>query len=96
MPKLVCDPPPEGDSVEYYTLAGLPGDPTIQLTDALVPATGEMLAHCLLYDLSTLEPGAYQVRVSACNQWTCSLPAPLGFTVPEKPSTVAGLDIMFI
>ena len=86
MPFLVCDRPPAGEGVEYYTIAGLPGDPEVQLSD--LPEYG------LKYNLSDLPPGTYNVRMSACNQWVCSLPAPLEFTVLETPSTPLGLNIL--
>jgi len=85
MPKLVCDQPT--DVVDYYTLAGLPGDPQV---DRL--PTGP---HGFEYELQGLPPGQYSLRCSACNQWTCSLPAPLDFTVPEAPLPPVGLFISF-
>lgn len=85
MPFLVCDPPAASEAVEYYTIAGLPGDPRVnKSTD---PAFG------MKHDISSLAPGAYSIRVSACNAWECSLPSPFAFTRPGKPSLPIGLRI---
>jgi len=87
MPKLVCDKPPEGQDIDYYTIAGLPGDPKVPPSDH--PEYGVEI------DVSDLPPGTYSVRLSACQDtWGCSLPTPLDFTVPEKPSPPTGLAII--
>jgi hypothetical protein len=87
MPKLVCDTPDASQNVDYYTLAGLPGDPRVDKDP--IGAFG------FQYELSGLAAGTYSMRVSACNSWSCSLPAPLDFTVPDPPSKPAGLIINF-
>ena len=85
MPYLVCDRPPVAEGVEYYTIVGLPGNPQSPLsTDTTVGVK---------YDLKDVPPGAYSLKVSACNKWQCSLPAPFDFTVPAKPSQPTGLVI---
>ena len=86
MPKLVCDRPT--DQVDYYTLVGLPGDPQSPLS--------ENIDYGLEYELNGLSPGTYNLMVSACNTWSCSLTVPFDFTVPEPPSQPIGLDILFI
>jgi hypothetical protein len=88
MPKLACDQPSPDQIVDYYTIAGIPGDPRV---DRL--RTGP---HGFEYELKDLPSGAYSIQCSACNKWTCSLPAPLEFTVPEQPTTPTGLSILFI
>jgi hypothetical protein len=85
MPKLVCDMPPDAEQVKYYTIAGLPGNPT---TPKL--ATGP---YGFEYDLASLLPGTYSIRCSACNDWACSLPSPLDFTVPEKATAPLNLRL---
>lgn len=87
MPKLVCDMPPAAEQVKYYTIAGLPGDPTSPKLD-----TGP---HGFEYDLSGLPPGTYSIRCSACNDWTCSLPSPLDFSVPEPAGEPLNLHLVF-
>lgn len=77
MPYLVCDMPPAAEQVEYYTIAGLPGNPTSPKLD-----TGEF---GFKFDLKDVPPGTYTIQCSACNQWSCSLPSPLEFTVLAKP-----------
>lgn len=88
MPHLVCARPSDEEQVEHYTIAGLPGDPVVPVSDD--PEYG------LNYDISDLPEGTYSIRVSACNKWQCSLPAPLEFTVPGTPSQPTGLDISFV
>jgi len=85
MPKLVCDQPT--DQVDYYTLAGLPGNPMVDRNPE-GPYGFE-------YELTGIPRGSYSLTVSACNTWSCSLPAPLEFTVPEAPSQPLGLSILF-
>ena len=85
MPTLICDRPPALEQVKYYTIAGLPGDPTSPLSDN--PDYG------VEHDLGEIEPGSYSIRVSACNDWKCSLPTPFDFTVPDTPSQPLNLDI---
>lgn len=85
MPLLVCDTP--SDNVEYYTLAGLPDDPRVERDPENT--------YGFQYELGGLPPGTYSMRVSACNAWTCSLPAPLEFTVPDTLSQPTGLNILF-
>lgn len=85
MPKLVCDRPNPAENISYYTIAGLPGNPTTPLSD-----NGSF---GIEYDISDLPPGEYTVRVSACNEWQCSLPAPLDFTALPVPSLPTGLRI---
>ena len=87
MPYLVCDMPPAAEQVEYYTIAGLPGNPQSPKL-----ATGE---YGFKYDVSALVPGTYTIQCSACNQWSCSLPSPLVFTVPEKPIAPSSLRLEF-
>lgn len=87
MPKLVCDTPDPTQEVEYYTLAGLPDSPRVDKDP-----TG---THGFEYELAGLPVGTYSMRVSACNAWSCSLPAPLDFTVPDSPSQPVGLNIDF-
>ena len=86
MPTLVCDPPAPSEAVRYYTMAGLPNNPEAPIS--INPAFG------VEYDISDLPAGAYSVKVSACNDWACSLPSPLDFTVPEKASIPVGLRIL--
>lgn len=88
MPHLVCNEPAADEQVDHYTIAGLPGDPVVPVSDD--PTYG------LYYDISALPEGTYSIRVSACNKWQCSLPAPLEFTVPGQPSQPTGLNISFI
>jgi hypothetical protein len=87
MPKLVCDVPDPNQNVEYYTLAGLPNDPRVE--------KDPVGAYGFQYELAGLPPGPYSMRVSACNTWSCSLPSPLDFTVPESPLPPTGLNISF-
>jgi len=87
MPYFVCDKPGASETVEYYTLVGLPGNP-----QAPLDPTGE---YGFKYDLSDLPMGQYSLMVSACNTWTCSLAVPFNFTVPGKPSTPTSLRIEF-
>lgn len=87
MPFLVCDMPPAAEQVEYYTIAGLPDNPTSPKL-----ADGEF---GFKYDLASLVPGTYSVQCSACNQWSCSLPSPLVFTVPEKAGAPSRLRLDF-
>ena len=88
MPKLVCDQPSPVEVVEYYTIVGLPGNPQVDR----IPEG----PYAFEYELGDKNlSGAYSVLVSACNQWQCSLPAPLEFTVPERPSVPLGLSISF-
>ena len=86
MPYLKCDTPDPSEPVEYYTLAGLPGNPTVQRDPS-----GE---YGFKADISNLPLGDYSVRVSACNDWSCSLPAPLEFTALGRPSPPTGLSIL--
>jgi hypothetical protein len=83
---LVCDPPPAGEEVFYYTLVGLPNNP-----EAPRDETGE---YGFKYDLSYLEPGVYSLMVSACNEWKCSLAVPFEFSVPASPSSPSGLRLV--
>jgi len=83
---LVCDAPDPAEKVGYYTLAGLPGDPRVD-----IDPSGE---HGFKYDLSQLPAGEYSLRVSACNEWTCSLPAPFTFTALGAPAQPTGLRIL--
>lgn len=83
---LVCDTPSSSEQVEYYTLVGLPGNPA-----ALLDSTGE---YGFKYDLSYLDPGIYNLMVSACNEWSCSLSVPFDFTRPENPSSPSSLRIV--
>jgi len=85
MPYLICERPPESEGVKYYTIAGLPGNPQSPLS-----MDTNFGVH---YDLKDIAPGTYNIRVSACNDWQCSLPSPLDFTVPEPPSVPIGLGI---
>lgn len=87
MPYLVCDPPLPEEQVEYYTIVGLPDNPQAPLSDD--PAYG------VKYDITDVPPGTYTLQVSACNKWSCSLPAPFDFIVPEPPSVPVGLSILF-
>jgi hypothetical protein len=83
---LVCDAPDPAENVEYYTLVGLPGNPT-------VPAdTSE--GYGFKYDLSDLAPGTYSLMASACNDWGCSLEAPFGFVRPPNPSSPLNLRLL--
>ena len=88
MPKLVCDRPADSEQVEYYTLVGLPGNPRSPLSSNL--------KYGVEYDLKDISPGTYNLRVSACNAWKCSLPSPLEFTIPKPPSLPVKLRISFI
>jgi hypothetical protein len=87
MPYIVCDPPAASEQVKYYTMAGLPGNPRGELDP-----TGE---YGVKYDVTNLAPGSYELQCSACNDWTCSLPSPLLFTVPEKASVPVDLRLVF-
>lgn len=87
MPFLVCDMPPAAEQVEYYTIAGLPGNPTSPKLTA-----GEF---GFKYDLKDVPPGNYSIQCSACNQWSCSLPAPLEFTVLKSPLVPTQLRLVF-
>ena len=81
--KLVCDRPSPQQNVLYYTLVGLPGDPTV---DKL--STGP---YGFEYDLSQVPVGEYSVMVSACDYTQCSLPAPILIPIvppPESPANV--------
>ena len=83
---LVCDVPDPSEQVEYYTLVGLPDNPT-----APVDPNGE---YGFKYDLSYLAPGTYSLMVSACNSWQCSIAAPFEFAVPETPSSPLNLRLV--
>jgi len=87
MPHLTCDRPRPEENVKYYTIVGLPGNPQSNLSDDE--------RYGVYYDLEGLAPGTYSIKVSACNDWQCSLPSPLVFTVPEPPSQPNGLSISF-
>lgn len=83
-PFLVCDPPEEGQNVEYYLLTGL----SIVQPDEQVPldTTGQF---GFKLDLSGLPFGNYTVTGMACNKWGCSeASVPFEFTkiVPSVPS----------
>lgn len=84
--KLVCDMPPTTEQVDYYTLAGLPGDPRV---DKL--PTGP---YGFEYELADLPEGEYTVMCSACNSFQCSLPAPLVFNALPMPAVPVGLRIL--
>lgn len=86
MAKLICDRPPENEQIKYYTIAGLPGDPTSPLSEN--PEYG------VEFDLTDIPSGSYSIRVAACNDWQCSLPSPLDFTVPERASVPVNLHII--
>jgi hypothetical protein len=86
MPFLVSDPPVPSDNVSYYTIVGLPGNPT-----APVDPTGQ---YGVKYDVTDVPPGTYSLMVSACNAWECSLPAPFDFTRPNAPTSPVGLRIL--
>jgi hypothetical protein len=87
MPRLVCDMPPAVEQVKYYTIAGLPGNPTAPKLE-----TGD---YGFEYDLTSVPPGVYSIRCSACTDWACSLPSPLDFTVPENASAPLNLRLAF-
>jgi hypothetical protein len=87
MPFLVCDPPSLLEQVEYYTLAGLPGDPQSPYL--------EIGQYGFKFDLGDVPPGTYSIRCSACNKWSCSLPSPLVFTRPENALAPAGFRLVF-
>ena len=86
MPFIVCDRPAEAEQVKYYTMAGLPGNPVSPLSDDQ--------EFGVKYDVTALPPGTYELRCSACNDWACSLPSPLSFTVPEKASEPENLRLL--
>ena len=88
MPFIVCDRPPVEESVDYYTMVGLPGNPQAPV------APPEMAEYGVHYDITDLAPGNYTIQVSACNEWGCSLPSPLSFTVPAKCSAPARLRMV--
>ena len=83
---LVCDTPPESENVQYYTLVGLPGNP-----QAPRDPSGE---YGFKYELSYLKPGVYNLMVSACNDWSCSISVPFDFSVPGTPSSPLNLRIL--
>lgn len=87
MPYLVCDQPVTSENVEYYTIAGLPGNPTSPKIEGG--------AYGFKFDLKDVPPGKYSIRCSACNQWGCSLPSPLEFTRPENAITPSNLRLVF-
>ncbi len=87
MPFIVCDKPAASEQVKYYTMAGLPGNPQAPLSSN--PLYG------VEYDIASLPPGTYELQCSACNDWACSLPSPLSFTVPEKASVPGNLRLAF-
>lgn len=82
---LVCDPPAPSENVQYYTLVGLPGNPQTP-----IDPTGEF---GFRYDLSYLDPGTYNLMVSACNDWSCSIAAPFDFVRPDHPSSPLNLRL---
>lgn len=88
MPFLVCDRPPATEQVKYYTMAGLPGNPQ-------APIEPDGSEYGVKYDITSLPPGTYELQCSACNDWACSLPSPLSFTVPEKASVPVDLRLAF-
>lgn len=86
MPFLVCDMPAASEMVSYYTIAGLPGNPTSpKLADG---------SYGFSFDLKDIPPGTYSIRCSACNEWGCSLPSPLEFTKPQNALAPSGLRLV--
>lgn len=85
MPFIVCNKPDASEQVKYYTMAGLPGNPRAEAYTG--PEYG------VKYDIADLPTGTYELQCSACNDWQCSLPAPLSFTVPEKASVPSNLRL---
>jgi hypothetical protein len=75
------------EQVEYYTIAGLPGNPQSPKLE-----TGE---YGFKFDLQDVPSGTYSVQCSACNQWACSLPSPLVFTRPENALAPANFRLLF-
>jgi len=87
MPYIVCDPPAASEQIKYYTMVGLPGNPR-----GTLDPTGQ---YGVRHDITSLPPGKYELMCSACNDWACSLPSPLSFTVPEKAFVPANLRLVF-
>ena len=85
MPFIVCDKPRPEENVKYYTMAGLPGNPQAEAYAG--PEYG------VRHDVTSLPPGVYTLQCSACNDWACSIPSPLSFTVPEKASVPLNLRL---
>jgi len=83
---LACDAPDPAENVEYYTIAGIPGNPRAEKDP-----TGE---YGFKYDLSDIPAGEYSIRCSACNTQQCSLPSPLDFTALGRPGQPTGLVIL--
>jgi len=83
---LVCDAPPQSENIEYYTIAGIPGDPRAEYD-----TSGQ---YGFRYDLSGVPAGEYSIRCSACNSQQCSLPSPLEFTALGRPGQPTGLAIL--
>lgn len=90
---LVCDPPPDGENVEYYVIVGLPGDPHVYrlINDEGTDYSKEYGFKC---DLSDVPAGSYDVMVSACNAHLCSLAAPFTVELLGKPSAPTGLRLL--
>jgi len=87
MPFIVCDRPVASESVECYILAGLPGNPTS-------PLEPQGSQYGVKFDVTNIPAGTYDVRVSACNKWACSLPSPLEFIRPENATEPINLRLV--
>lgn len=78
-PYLICDPQ---TGVVGYTLAGITTESIAAQTDG-----------SLKYDLSSIAAGTYNVQVSACNVWGCSVAVPFVFT-KALPTAPAGVRLL--
>lgn len=90
--KLVCDAPAADSPVTYYTIVGL-GDPIEvprKLDDAGMPASDFGFE----YDISHLDPGTYNIMVSACSETECSIEVPFDLTRPPRPAAPTGLRVL--
>ena len=82
---LTCDPPPEGEWVEWYEVQGLPGYEGRKIP-FLQPVSRRVADHVFYLDVTDMpkNAGTYSVTAIACNRYECSDPcAPLILNVSE-------------
>lgn len=94
--KLVCDAPSQSENVEYYTIVSVDGQfEAVQVPRLIEPSTNEPSnEYGFVWDFSHLAPGGYNIMVSACNQYECSIDVPFELTRPAVPSPPAGLRVL--
>jgi hypothetical protein len=86
---LVCD---KQTGVDYYVINGLPASYTG--ASNITPSTNPLYG--ILFDISTIPAGTYNVTAQACsNLWGCSANSvPLVFTRPVALVTPGGLGLI--